>query len=290
MARRRGIVYLVGAGPGDPGLITVRGLEVLRASDVVVYDRLVHPALLREAPRAEQIFAGKELGHHPMAQDAINALLIARARDGRVVTRLKGGDPFVFGRGGEECEALRAAGVRFEVVPGITSAVAVPAYAGIPVTHRDHASAFAVVTGHACGRGRDLDWAALARLPALVVLMGHRTLPTVARRLMTHGARPETPAAVVSDGTTAHQQTVVGTLATIAPLTRAAGLEPPSVLIVGDVVRLQAAVRWFRPPVSVEEASAIWSGGSDQSAPHSAVPLRAGAPREAGQAGARRPS
>ncbi len=285
MARRRGIVYLVGAGPGDPGLITVRGLEVLRASDVVVYDRLVHPELLREAPRAEQIFAGKESGHHPVAQDAINALLIARARDGRVVTRLKGGDPFVFGRGGEECEALRVAGVRFEVVPGITSAVAVPAYAGIPVTHRDHASAFAVVTGHACGRGRDLDWAALARLPALVVLMGHRTLPTIARRLMTHGARPGTPAAVVSDGTTAHQRIVVGTLATIAPLVRSAGLEPPSVLIVGDVVRLQAAVRWFRRPASVEEASAIWSGGPDQDPPAPAAPLSAGA-----GAGARRPS
>ncbi len=257
MVRKRGIVYLVGAGPGDPGLITLRGLEVLRASDVLVYDRLVHPALLREAPRAEQIFAGKASGRHLIAQSEINALLIARARAGQMVTRLKGGDPFVFGRGGEECEALRAAGVRFEVVPGVTSAVAVPAFAGIPVTHRGHASAFAVVTGHECGRDRDLDWGALARIPALIVLMGHRALPTIARRLMKHGVRPETPAAVVSDGTTPSQRVVAGTLATIAALTRAAGLEPPSVLIVGEIVRLHESLRWFKPRGKAD--AGVWS-------------------------------
>lgn len=242
------MVYLVGAGPGDPGLITVRGLKVLRASDVIVYDRLVHPDLLREArPSAERIFAGKPPHSHPGAQREINALLIERARAGLTVARLKGGDPFVFGRGGEECEALRAAGIRFEIVPGVTSAVAVPAYAGIPVTHRHYASAFAVVTGHECKGDSDLDWSALARLPVLVILMGHRTLPETCRCLMAHGARPSTPAAVVSSGTLPHQKTVTGTLATIADLTVLVGLGPPSVLIVGEVVRLREALQWFEP-------------------------------------------
>ncbi len=264
----RGSVYIVGAGPGDPGLITVRGLEVLRTSDVVIYDRLVHPALLREAPpHAERIFAGKTSGHHRIAQEEISALLIARARDGQIVTRLKGGDPFVFGRGGEECEALRAAGVRFEVVPGVTSAVAVPAYAGIPVTHRSHASAFAVVTGHECGRNPDLDWGALARLPVLVVLMGLRALPKITRRLIAHGAHRSTPAAMVSNGATPHQRTITGTLATIAQLARAAGLEPPSVLVVGEVVRLQEVLRWFEPLGG--SGSAVWSGDLHHETPAS---------------------
>ena len=241
-------MYLVGAGPGDPGLITVRGLEVLRASDVVVYDRLVHPGLLCEArPSAERIFAGKHPHGHSGAQHEINTLLIDRARAGLRVVRLKGGDPFVFGRGGEECEALRAAGIRFEIVPGVTSAVAVPAYAGIPVTHRHYASAFAVVTGHECRGDSDLDWSALARLPVLVVLMGHRTLPGTCRCLLAQGARPSTPAAVVSSGTLPHQRTVTGTLATIADLTVMVGLGPPSILIVGEVVRLREALQWFEP-------------------------------------------
>lgn len=253
-----GVVYLVGAGPGDPGLITVRGLEVLRASGVVAYDRLVHPALLREAPpSAERVYVGKQAGRCVFSQEGINALLVARAREGRIVTRLKGGDPFVFGRGGEECEALRAAGIRFEVVPGVTSAVAVPAYAGIPVTDRRYASALTVVTGHECGVPSDLDWSALARLPVLVVLMGHRALPQIAQRLLQHGARPETPAVVVSNGTTQHQRTAAGTLATIAPLARAAGLEPPSVLIVGEVARLHETLQWFETGDDV--APAVWS-------------------------------
>jgi len=261
MARRRGIVYLVGAGPGDPGLITVRGLAVLRESDVVVYDRLVHPALLLEAPRAERIFAGKAAGRHLAAQEEINALLIARASDGLVVTRLKGGDPFIFGRGGEECEALRAARVRFEIVPGVTSAVAVPAYAGIPVTHRRHASGFAVVTGHECGRDHDLDWAALAKMPALVVLMGHRALSTITRRLMHHGAPPSLPAAIISHGTTPRQRVITGTLATLASLAGGAGLEPPSVLVVGEIVRLRETLEWFTPAGNTE--SIVWCGDPD---------------------------
>jgi len=237
---RQGIVYLVGAGPGDPRLITVRGLEVLRASDVVVYDRLVNPALLDEAPpRAERIAAGKRPGGHSTRQATINALLIERALAGLTVTRLKGGDPFVFGRGGEECEALHDAGIPFEIIPGVTSATAVPAAAGIPLTHRRHASAFAVVTGHQCDDASAVDWEALARIPTLVVLMGLRALPEIARRLLAHGARPGTPAAVVACGTTPAQRTITGTLATIARLADDAGLEPPATLIIGDVVRVR---------------------------------------------------
>ncbi len=243
---RAGTVYLVGAGPGDPKLITVRGLEVLRASDVVVYDRLVHPALILDtAPGAERIYAGKRPGHQALAQTQINELLIIRARAGATVTRLKGGDPFVFGRGGEECEALRAAGVPFEIVPGVSAAVAVPAYAGIPVTHRRYASAFAVVTGHGAGVAAPLDWTALARMPTLVVMMGLRALPETARRLIVHGADARTPAAVVSAGSTCEQQTVVGTLETIAERVHAAAMRPPAVFIVGEVVRLRKTLRWY---------------------------------------------
>jgi uroporphyrin-III C-methyltransferase len=244
----QGIVYLVGAGPGDPRLITVRGLEVLRSSDVVVYDRLVNPALLAEAPaRAERIQVGKGSGRHSTPQGMINALLIERARAGRAVTRLKGGDPFVFGRGGEECEALRAAGIRYEVVPGVTSAIAVPALAGIPVTHREHASAFAVVTGHQCDHPSTVDWDALARIPTLVVLMGLRTLEATTRRLLAHGASPSTPVAVVASGTTPDQRTVTGTLVTIARLAATAALEPPAILVVGEVVRMRGALECCEP-------------------------------------------
>lgn len=247
-----GIVYIVGAGPGDPELITVRGRRMLRRSDVVVYDRLVHPALIRRARAgAERIFVGKRPGHGTR-QDAINALLIDRARRGLRVTRLKGGDPFVFGRGGEEAEALRAAGVRFEIVPGITSAVAVPAYAGIPVTHRRLGSAFAVVTGHECAGASDLDWAALARIPTLVILMGHRALRAIAARLLTEGMSPATPAAVVSRGTTPDQRTVVATIGGIAAAAARAGLDAPSILVVGEVARLHGALNWFTPAGGLE--------------------------------------
>ena len=241
---RPGTVYLVGAGPGDPRLITVRGLEVLRAAAVVVYDRLVNPALLTAAPpRAERIPVGKRCGSHAVPQEMINALLIERARAGLAVARLKGGDPFVFGRGGEECEALRAAGIPFEVIPGVTSATAVPALAGIPVTHRRYSSAFAVVTGHQCGDASDVDWDALARLPTLVVLMGLRSLAGTARRLLACGVPPSRPAAVVASGTLPGQRIVSGTLATIARLVRDAALEPPAILVVGDVVGLGAILR-----------------------------------------------
>jgi uroporphyrin-III C-methyltransferase len=245
-AVRAGTVYLVGAGPGDPRLITVRGLEVLRASDVVVYDRLAHPALVGEAPRtAERVYAGKRPGRHMLTQEQINAVLINRARAGSVVARLKGGDPFVFGRGGEEAESLHAARVPFEIVPGVTSAVAVPAYAGIPVTHRRHASAFAVVTARAGGTRAGLDWTALARMPVVVVMMGLETLADTCGRLIAHGRDSRTPAAVISTGTTGLQRTVVGTLGTIVQRTRTAAVPTPAVLVVGEVVRLRRTLRWF---------------------------------------------
>jgi uroporphyrin-III C-methyltransferase/precorrin-2 dehydrogenase/sirohydrochlorin ferrochelatase len=235
-----GVVYLVGAGPGDPGLITAKGLELLRSADVVVYDRLVSLALVAEAPAsAERVFVGKHAHGTGAVQEDINALLVDRARRGLTVVRLKGGDPFVFGRGAEECEALHAAQVPFEVIPGVTSATAVPAAAGIPITHRRLASAFAVVTGHECGGPSDLDWEALARIPTLVVLMGLGALPEIARKLVAHGTRSDIPAAVIASGTLPAQRVVVGTLTTIAALAAEAGLEPPAIVVVGEVVQVR---------------------------------------------------
>lgn len=256
-----GKVYLVGAGPGDPGLITVRGRDVLGMADVVVYDRLVHPALLDLIPaRAERVFVGKDPRHDTPStgQDQINELLISFARQGRRVVRLKGGDPFVFGRGAEECEALRAAGVRFEVVPGVTSAVAVPAAAMIPVTHRRLSSGFAVVAGHECDGGSDLDWAALARVPTLVVLMGLRALPDVVSHLLAAGADPTVPAAMIANGTLPTQQVVVGTLATIVEQVDEVGLESPATLVVGEVVRLHTLVGDESTPV--DDLSSVLEG------------------------------
>jgi len=227
-----GVVYLVGAGPGGPGLITTKGLELLRSADVVVYDRLVSPALIAQARAdAERILRATD-------QQDVNALLIDRARAGFNVVRLKGGDPFVFGRGAEECEALREAGVPFQVIPGVTSATAVPAAAGIPVTHRRVASAFAVVAGHECDGRSDLDWEALSRMPTLVVLMGLSALPDIVARLRAQGAPADTPVAVIASGTLAEQRTVVGTLGDIADLVAAAGLEPPATVVIGEVVRV----------------------------------------------------
>ena len=232
---RVGSVALVGAGPGDPGLMTVRGLALLRRADVVVYDRLVDRRLLREAPRARRIFAGKASGDHALPQAQINALLVLHARRGRRVVRLKGGDPFVFGRGGEEAAALAAAGVPFEVVPGVSSAVA--------------ASSFAVVTGHECGRGRGrVDWARLATaVDTLVVLMGVAALPRIARELIAHGRAASTPVALVHWGTTARQTVVTGRLDDIAARARDARVEPPVVIVIGDVVALAERLAWFAP-------------------------------------------
>lgn len=247
----RGVVYLVGAGPGDPGLLTLRGAAVLARADVVVYDHLASPRLLDLAPAAaERVCAGKSVGHCTIPQDEINRLLAERARAGRRVVRLKGGDPFVFGRGAEEAEHLRAEGVPFEVVPGVTAAVGVTAYAGIPVTHRDAASAVAFVTGHhdplaASGRGQ-LDWDALARFPGTLVLyMGVTRLEGLCRGLTERGKPAETPAAIVEAGTLPRQRTVEGTLATLPALAAAARVAPPALVVVGAVVSRRDTLRWF---------------------------------------------
>src|SRR6266508_3992070 len=242
-------VYLVGAGPGDPGLLTVRGAELLRRADVVVYDRLASPALLELARAgAELVDVGKAPGRVAMTQEQINELLVDRGRAGLEVVRLKGGDPFVFGRGGEEAAVLAEAGIAWEVVPGISSAIAVPAYAGIPVTDRAAASSFAVITGHEDPDRETtrLRWQALAQgIDTLIFLMGVGRLESIAAQLIAHGRAAETPAAVVRQGTTPDQETVVGTLATIAADVAHAGLTAPATLIVGEVVRLRNRLSWF---------------------------------------------
>jgi uroporphyrin-III C-methyltransferase len=241
-----GIVYLVGAGPGDPRLMTLRGAEVLRQADVVVYDRLAAPALLDLAPgRAERIYAGKEPGAPTLEQEEINELLVSRARAGSVVVRLKGGDPFVFGRGGEEALACAEAGVPFEVVPGVSSATAVPAYAGIPLTHRGVASSFAVVTAStAPGRAVDLQRASAA-VDTLVVLMAAGKLDQVCAELIAGGRSPDEPAAVIERGTTADQRSVISTLADLSRAAETNGIESPAALVTGDVVRLSEEIAWF---------------------------------------------
>jgi uroporphyrinogen III methyltransferase / synthase len=239
-------VYLVGAGPGDPGLITARGLDLVRRADVLVYDRLASPALVAEAPATcEVVYAGKRPDHHALTQDAINALLVDRGRRGGNVVRLKGGDPLVFGRGGEEALALREAGVPFEVVPGVTSAIAVPAYAGIPVTHRGIATSVTFVTGHEDpGKaGQGVDWAALAATGGtLVLLMSVAGLPEITAALAAAGVDPGTPAAVVASGTTAAQEVVMGTLGSIAA--DAAHVAPPAITVIGAVAGLREQVAW----------------------------------------------
>lgn len=241
-----GTVYLVGAGPGDPDLLTVRGLRLLRIADTVVYDRLVHPDLLLEARSdAEHVFVGKASGRHSYSQGEINRLLVERARAGKVVVRLKGGDPFVFGRGGEECLALASSGIPFQVVPGISSAIGVPAYAGIPVTHRNVSSAFTVVTGHSCRDGDDPDWISLARAGTLIILMGLRRLPQIARILIDAGMNPSTPAAVIASGATDEQVVIDGTLKSIG--LRSRHLVSPATIVIGDVVSLRCWTSWFHP-------------------------------------------
>lgn len=249
----RGKVYLVGAGPGDPELLTVKGLRCLRTADVVVYDRLVNPALLNEVPAsARRIFVGKQPGRCSLRQEEINALLIEHASLGRTVVRLKGGDPFVFGRGGEEALALVEAGIAFEVVPGISSAIAVPAYAGIPVTHRNQSGALTIVTGHETPEHSEplVNWEALAQLEGtLVILMGVATLPSISQKLVQAGMVPTTPAAVIEQGTIEQQRVVRGSLADIAGRVVAAGLRSPAVVVVGRVVELGPPLSWFMPAV-----------------------------------------
>ena len=244
-----GPVSIVGAGPGDPDLITVGALERLKTADVVLYDRLVDRRLLdRSRPGAELIDVGKAPGGRGRKQADINALLIDRARDGRSVVRLKGGDPFVFGRGGEEADALLAAGIPFEVLPGVSSAVAAAAYAGIPVTHRGLASSLTIVTGsEAPGKpGSDVDWEALAAgRGTLVVMMGWQNIEDIVGALLEYGRSPDTPVALVSEGSTPAQKTVVGTLGDIVARASGAGIGPPVVAVIGDVVTLRDRLAWF---------------------------------------------
>ena len=247
--RSTGIVYLVGAGPGDPKLLTLRGKECLAQADVVLYDYLANPLLLSHAPEgAERVYVGRRgKGKYP-AQEEINRLLMERAQAGKTVVRLKGGDPFVFGRGGEEAEALAAAGIPFEVVPGVTAAVAAPAYAGIPVTHRTMASTVTFVTGHEDPDKAEtaLEWPRLASSHGtLVFLMGMKNLRSIVAHLLAEGRPGTTPVAIIRWGTRAAQQTVEGCLADIVDKAEAAKLEPPTVIVVGDVVRLRRQLNWF---------------------------------------------
>jgi uroporphyrin-III C-methyltransferase len=253
-----GKVYLVGAGPGDPGLMTVRGLQLLHEAQVVVYDQLVNSLLLAEvSAEARQIFVGKQAGRHSIAQNDINEVLINYALQGYRVLRLKGGDPFVFGRGGEEAESLVDAGIPFEVVPGVSSAVAVPAYAGIPLTHRKFASSFAVVTGHEAIKSQSkVDWAKLATaVDTLVILMGLHNLRTIVDKLIAHGRAPETPVAVIRQGTTDQQETVIGTLADI--VNKSTGLKAPAMIVVGAVVPLNDKLDWFLPRMINDAAPTV---------------------------------
>jgi uroporphyrin-III C-methyltransferase len=248
---RRGRVVLVGAGPGDPDLLTLRAARLLAEAECVVVDHLVSAEVLALVnPGARVIDAGKESGHHAMAQEDINALLVRLAREGREVVRLKGGDPFVFGRGGEELQALAAAGVRFEVVPGITAGSGVATYAGIPLTHRDFAQSVTFVTGHLRAGSTDApDWTALARpRQTVVIYMGLAALPEICRQLVAHGRDASCPAAVVQQGTTREQRVVSGTLADLPPRVAAAHLRSPCLVIVGEVVRLREQLAWFEAP------------------------------------------
>ena len=240
-----GKVFLVGAGPGDPNLLTLRAAEVIASADVVATDALVAPEIIARTPKtAELIYVGKRSGAHSVPQDQTNRLLIEKAKQGKRVVRLKGGDPFVFGRGGEEAEELAAASVDFEIVPGISSSIAGPAYAGIPVTHRAHATSVTLVTGHESDETTGVDWQSLARLSGTIVfLMGVANLPMIVRKLREHGAPASRPVAVISKATTSQQRTVTGTLENIEK--RAAGIATPALIVVGGVVQLRDAINWF---------------------------------------------
>lgn len=242
-----GNVYLVGAGPGDPGLLTLRGQRCLQAAGVVIYDALVNPAILRHAPQAEHIYVGKQAERHSLPQEEIQQLLIDHARRGHTVVRLKGGDPFVFGRGGEEALALAGAGIPFEIVPGVTAGIAAPAYAGIPVTQRGLATSVTFITGHFAGEERALsiDFAHLSPQGTLVFYMGVAALPEICRALAAHGWPSETPCAVVEWATYARQRTVSGTLNDLVDAVHAAGLGAPSIIVVGPVAALRDRLAWF---------------------------------------------
>ncbi|BCJ88441.1 uroporphyrinogen-III C-methyltransferase [Effusibacillus dendaii] len=242
-----GTVYFVGGGPGDPKLITVRGAELLKKADVIVYDRLVNPELLQYAkPDAKKIYCGKEAGHHSIPQADINLLLIQEAQAGHTVVRLKGGDPSMFGRVGEEAEECVRHGIQFEIVPGITSGIAAPIYAGIPLTHRDYSSSVAFLTGHFCERneGKQVDWEKVSGVDTLVIYMGVKNLPQIQEQLLRFKS-PDTPVALVKWGTLPEQQRLVGTLQNIAEQVKQSNFTSPAIIVVGDVVKLHGTLDWF---------------------------------------------
>jgi len=240
-------VSLVGAGPGDPELLTLKALRIMQSADVVLYDHLVAPALVELVRReAERVYVGKEQDCHAMGQEDIHALMVRYAAEGKRVVRLKGGDPFIFGRGGEEIEALAAQGIDFEVVPGVTAAAGAAAYAGVPLTHRDYADACVFVTGHSRRGGGEFDWSGLVRpRQTIVVYMGVGSLERIAGQLVAHGLAPGTPAALIEKATLPAQRVLEGSLSTIAALAARAKARPPALLIVGDVVRLRAKLAWY---------------------------------------------
>ena len=250
-----GRVYLVGAGPGDPELLTLRAVRLLEQAQVVVYDHLVSSAVLEfVSPKAQRIFAGKRRNEHTLRQEQINALLVSLARQGNMVVRLKGGDPFIFGRGGEELQALATQGIEFEVVPGVTAASGVASYAAIPLTHRDYAQSCIFVTGHLKDGTAELDWPSLVRPHQTVVIyMGLGGLPEICRQMMAHGAAPDLPIAVVQDGSIATQKVVTGTLIDMPERVAQAGLKSPCLTIIGDVVKLHNELAWFKPQVALKE-------------------------------------
>jgi uroporphyrin-III C-methyltransferase len=248
-----GKVYLVGAGPGDPKLLTVKAAELLKEADVVIYDRLVGEEILNLAPeKAEKIYVGKRTGKHEVPQDKITELIIEKAQSGGKIVRLKGGDPFVFGRGGEEAEALVEKGIEFEVVPGISSSVAAPMYAGIPLTHREYAASVAIITGHRAGDAeKPVNWAKIAEsVDTMVILMGVESLDGITNKMLEGGVSPNKPVAIIESGTYPQQRTLIGTLGNIVKEAEKKQIKPPAVIVIGEVANLGRKLAWFKKPLA----------------------------------------